>query len=61
MLVAYKSYGNTYYPTALKGCRVIVVTHGVRMGWLGVRAVGQVGCRKEFVRAVFQKELGVGS
>ena len=29
-------YNNDFYPTALKGCRGIVFTHGVRMG-------GQVG------------------
>ena len=30
----------SFYPTALKGCRGIVFTHGVRMGW---RAGGRVG------------------
>ena len=38
-----------YYPTALKGCRGIVFTHGVRMGWrLG-------GRREKFVRPVSQE------
>ena len=37
-----------FYPTALKGCRGIVFTHGVRMG-------GRAGGRKKFVRAVSQK------
>ena len=31
-----------FYPTALKGCRGIVFTHGVRMG-------GRVGGRREIV------------
>ena len=31
-----------FYPTALKGCRGIVFTHGVRMGrWAGGRAAGK--------------------
>ena len=34
--------GASFYPTALKGCRGIVFTHGVRMG-------GQVGGRREIV------------
>ena len=40
---------SSFYPTALKGCRGIVFTHGVRMG---VRAVGKVcpGCISETVR-----------
>ena len=37
-----------FYPTALKGCRGIVFTHGVRMG-------GRLGMGKYFVRAVSQK------
>ena len=35
-----------FYPTALKGCRGIVFTHGVRMGG---RAGVQVGGRREIV------------
>ena len=38
----------TGYPTALKGCRGIVFTHGV---WMG----GWAGGGKKFVRAVSQK------
>ena len=39
-----------FYPTALKGCRGIVFTHGVRMvGRAGVRAGGQVGGRRVIV------------
>ena len=34
----------SFYPTALKGCRGIVFTHGVQMG----------GRREKFVRAVSQ-------
>ena len=45
-----------FYPTALKGCRGIVFTHGVRMGgqasW---RAAGWAAGGKKFVRAVCQK------
>ena len=38
------------YPTALKGCRGIVFTHGVRMGgWAGGRKVCP-GCISETVR-----------
>ena len=36
----------SFHPTALKGCRGIVFTHGVRMGG---RAGGQVGGRREIV------------
>ena len=44
------SFFQIYYPTALKGCRGIVFTHGVRMGGRpGGRAAGK------FVRAVSQK------
>ena len=35
-----------FYPTALKGCRGIVFTHGVRMGG---RPGGRVGGRREIV------------
>ena len=42
------------YPTARKGCRGIVFTHGVRMG-------GCLGGGKKFVRAVSQKPQGVES
>ena len=35
----------SFYPTALKGCRGIVFTHGVRMG-------GGVGGGKKIVRAI---------
>ena len=38
---------NSYYPTALKGCRGIVFTHDVRMGG---RTAG-----KKFVQAISQK------
>ena len=37
---------NAFYPTALKGCRGIVFTHGVRMGG---RASGRAGGRREIV------------
>ena len=37
-----------FYPTALKGCQGIVLTHGVRMG-------SRAGGGKKFVRAVSQK------
>ena len=37
-----------FYPTAIKGCRGIVFTHGVRMG-------GWVGGGKKIVQAVSQK------
>ena len=40
---------NVFYPTALKGCRGIVFTHGD--GRVGVRADGG----KKFVQAVSQK------
>ena len=46
-----------HYPTALKGCRGIVFTHGVRMGGhpggrVGGRAVGKScpGCISETIR-----------
>ena len=42
----------SFYPTALKGCRDIVFTHGVRMGrWVG-RGWEKVcpGCISEIVR-----------
>ena len=41
-----------FYPTALKGCRGIVFTHGV---WMGGRAGGRAAGGKKFVRAVSQK------
>ena len=47
MLKIYEKFVWVFYPTALKGCRVIVFTHGVRMG-------GQAAGKK-FVRAVSQK------
>ena len=37
-----------FYPTACKGCRGIVFTHGV---WMG----GRAGSGKKIVRAVSQK------
>ena len=40
--------GLVYYPTALKGCRGIVFTHGVRMG--GRREMVCPGCISETVR-----------
>ena len=44
------------YPTALKGCRGIVFTHGVRMGGrAGGRMAGARASGKKFVRAVSQK------
>ena len=46
MLTCFCSLG--FYPTALKGCRGIVCTHGVRMGrW--------AGGRKKFLQTVSQK------
>ena len=39
-----------YYPTALKRCRGIIFTHGVRMGG-----------RKKFVGAIYQKLQSVGT
>ena len=39
---------SAYYPTALKGCRGIVLTHGVRMG--GRREKVCPGCISETVR-----------
>ena len=39
---------NPFYPTALKGCRGIVFTHGVRMG--GRREIVCPGCISETVR-----------
>ena len=42
-----------FYPTALKGCRGIVFTHGVHLGvWLGGRAQEKVcpDCISETVR-----------
>ena len=41
-----------FYPTALKGCRGIVFTHGVRMGaWVGGRREKVCpGCISETVR-----------
>ena len=44
----------SFYPTAPKGCRGIVFTHGDRIG-------GRAGGRKKFVRTVSQKPSGVGS
>ena len=43
---------DTFYPTALKGCRGIVFTHGVRMGgWVGGRReIVCPGCISETVR-----------
>ena len=40
-----KSWNSIFYPTALKGCRGIVFTHGVRAGGRG----------EKFVRTVSQK------
>ena len=58
-----------FYPTALKGCRGIVFTHGVQMGvWAVSQAGGQrekvcqgcisetVGCRK----FIFGRDIGLG-
>ena len=43
---------NPFYPTALKGCRGIVFTHGVRMGGRpgGRREIVCPGCISETVR-----------
>ena len=41
-----------FYPTALKGCRGIVFTHGVRIGG---RSGGWLGGGKKFVWPVSQK------
>ena len=41
-----------FYPTALKGCRGIVFTHGVRMGGRVAKSFGWAGGGKKFVRAV---------
>ena len=64
---------NNYYPTAPKGCRGIVFTHGVRMGGrAGGRPVGQVGgwrekvcpgCISETVRCrklILGRDIGLG-
>ena len=39
-------FKNSFYPSALKGCRGIVFTHGVRMG-------GWAGGGNKFVRATW--------
>ena len=44
--VLFTSASEAFYPTALKGCRGIVFTHGVRMGG---RASGRAGGRREIV------------
>ena len=42
---------NPFYPTALKGCRGIVFTHGVRMGGRpGRREIVCPGCISEILR-----------
>ena len=41
----YTSFRHSFYPTALKGCRGIVFTHGV---WMG-------GQREKFVRSISRK------
>ena len=43
---------NGFYPTALKGCRGIVFTHGVQMGWWAGGRCEKVcpGCISETVR-----------
>ena len=46
--ISTKNLTAVFYPTALKGCRGIVFTHGVRMG-------GWAGGGKKFVRPVSQK------
>ena len=60
--INYLELKSVFYPTALKGCRGIVFTHGVRMGgWAGGRAggwaaagnslsVSLLGCISETVR-----------
>ena len=47
--VSYKLQFANFYPTALKGCRGVVFTNGVRMG---VQAVGKVcpACISETIR-----------
>ena len=56
-----------FYPTALKGCRGIVFTHGVRMGWrAGVLSGGRwekvcPGCISETVRCrklILSRDIG---
>ena len=47
----------SFYPTALKGCRSIVFTHGVRMG--GRREKVCPGCISETVR--YRKLILVGT
>ena len=50
-----------FYPTALKGCRGIVFTHGVRMG--GRREIVCLGCISETVRCrkfILGRDIGWG-
>ena len=58
-----------FYPTALKGCRGIVFTHGVRMGgrsdsWVGGRReIVSPGCISETVRCrkfLLGRDIGWG-
>ena len=46
MFTKCKSGNSSFYPTALKGCRGIVFTHGVQMGG---RASCRAGGRREKV------------
>ena len=48
ILSQYFVNNTVFYPTALKGCRGIVFTHGVQMG-------GRAGSRKKFVWPVSRK------
>ena len=54
-----------FYPTALKGCRGIVFTHGVRMGGRvgGLREIVCPGCISETVRCrkfILGRDIGWG-
>ena len=61
--------GFHFYPTALKGCRGIVLTHGVRMGGRAVSGAGGwreivcPGCISESVRCrklILGRDIGWG-
>ena len=59
MSAYYSDY--SFYPTALKGCRGIVFTHGVRMG--GRREVVCPGCISETLRCrkfILGRDIGWG-
>ena len=54
----------SFYPTAHKGCRGIVFTHGVRMAWqAGGRKKFVLGCISETARCrklIFGRDIGEG-